>query len=187
MSSSFSDSWQWLKDHDAPNWFVIAFSLVLWPVLVSFAGYWWYKRKIQGIPHLQVLQRPDKTKINGKLYDAVAFTFANGTGSVVYLSRVSLRECGRNFPVPPAAVKDISDGGHEIKFQNQTGALIDRERLLHTGQNAETSIAVSQLMGNEFYSYRPGLLRRLFRRPKYFVLKYTVMVGNRKYSVATIY
>jgi hypothetical protein len=189
-----TDFTQFGKDHDASNWFAIAFSLVVWPSVLWAFFYYWSKRKIQEIPHFVVSPTPGQaTNIGGQNYHAVGFTFANDTGSVVYIRRVRLRERQENFPIPPAAVRGLSGGWREIKFAapgTQPPALIDRERILHTGQIAYTSIAVSQAMNNEFFSYRPGWFRRLFRLfryPKYFVLEYTAMVGDRKYYVATVY
>lgn len=87
-----------------------------------------------------------------------------------------------------AAVKDLSGGWREIKFQGlNSNSLIDQERVLHTNLSAQTSIAVENPMDNEFYSYQPGWLRKFLRRPKYFVIEFTAMVGERKYSVATVY
>jgi len=180
---AMGDLWQWLKDHDAPNWFTIAFSLVVWPLVL----YYWGRHKIQEIPHFEVYPIPgQKTNIGGRPYDTVGFAFTNRTPSVVYVRRVRLRENQKNFPIPPAAVRSVS-GWREIKFENQNGQLVDDERILNTTDRALTSIAVSKPMGNEIHSYRPGWLRRLFRLPKYFMLEYTAMVGERKYSVATVY
>jgi hypothetical protein len=173
----------WLKAHDISNWLAIAFTAVLWPSLL----YWYYNRKIQSIPHLEVLLTPTQTAINGHPYNAVGLIFTNRTGTVVYLHRVRLRECAERFSIPPAAIRDISGGWREIKFENGNGRLEDQERVLHTNQSANTSIAVMRSMVSEFYSYQPQLLRRLFKRPKYFVLEYTAMIGEKKYSVATIY
>jgi hypothetical protein len=77
--------WQWLKDHDAPNWFVIAFTLIVWPSVLWIVLYYWSRHKTGHIPNLEVSPTPQKTQINGQPYDAVGFTFANHTGSVVYL------------------------------------------------------------------------------------------------------
>jgi hypothetical protein len=176
--------WQWLKDNDAPNWFGIAFSLFIWPTVL----YWWYNRRFQSLPHLEVLPTPDRTIINGHQYDAVAFTFTNRTDSVVYLSQARLRENRRNFPIPMAAVADLSGGWREIKFRApNSNALIDQERVVHTGQSAYTSIAVEMPLGNEFYAYRPSLYRWAFRLPKYFVFEYLAMRGDKKYYVATVH
>jgi hypothetical protein len=40
----------WLMQQNLPNWFTFIFSLVGWPLIVT----WWSARKIQGIPHLNV-------------------------------------------------------------------------------------------------------------------------------------
>jgi hypothetical protein len=181
------DLWQFGKDNDASNWFVIMFSLVVWPSALSVIVYYWSKRKIQEIPHFEISPiSGQKTNIGGHTYDAVGFIFTNRTGSIVYVREVSLRENATNFPIPPAAVRSIS-GGREIKFQNQHGQLVDDERILNTNDRALTSIAVSRPMGSEFDTHQPGLLRRIFRRPKYFILEYTAMVGEKKYSIATVY
>jgi hypothetical protein len=133
--------WQWLKDNDAPNWFAIVFSVFVWPAFVWAVGYWFYKRKVQAIPHLQVLRTPTQTTIGLQPHHAVGFTFTNLTGSVVYLRRVRLLEHQDNFPIPQAAVRDLS-GWCQIKFQVQnaimiggqpTFPLIDHERILQTG------------------------------------------------------
>jgi hypothetical protein len=177
------DLWQWLKDHDAPNWFAIGFSLVIWPLVL----YYWSRRTIQEIPHFEVYPIPgQQTNIGGHTYDAVGFTFTNRTSCVVYVRQVRLRENQKNFPIPSAAVRSLS-GWREIKFQDQNGHLIDDERVLNTTGRALSSIAVSKPFGNEILSHRPGWLRSLFRRPKYFTLEYTAMVAERKYSVRTVY
>jgi hypothetical protein len=62
--------------------------------------------------------------------------------------------------------------------------------ILQTGEadaQATTGIAVQTAMQASFIQYRRSRLRRIFKRPKYFVLEYTAMVGDKKYSVATIY
>lgn len=52
---------------------------------------------------------------------------------------------------------------------------------------AIAAIAVTAPMNEDFYSHRPGLLRRWFRRPKYFMLEYIIVVGEKKFSVSTVY
>jgi hypothetical protein len=180
--------WHW--ENDAPNWFAIVFSVFVWPSLVSAVGYWFYKRKVQNIPHLEVLRTPIQTVIGSatgtQIYPTVGLTFTNRTASVVYISRPRLLERRSSFPTPAAAVRDLS-GWCELKFQAPNGRHIDHEQVLQTDGSAITSIATTQPMPNEFYSYRPGRVRKLLRRPKYFTLEYAAMVGERKYSVATTF
>jgi hypothetical protein len=158
--------WNWLRDNDAPNWFVLAFSLIPWPASL----YWWSTHKRQGIPHFGVHpQPPGQTAISGKSFDAVDLIFTNRTGRVVYLSRARLRECRKRFPIPLDAAKDISGGWRELKFNRSSpGLFTDDECILQTNDRVMTSIAVSQPMSQAFYSYRPGWVRRCFRCPEIF-------------------
>jgi hypothetical protein len=96
----------WMKDHDLPNWATLLFSLIVWPSVL----YWWSRRKVKGIPHLEVQpQKKDTIRMDGQSYDAVYLIFKNGTGSVVYLSRARLRGTKR-FPIPAAAVRGFQAG-----------------------------------------------------------------------------
>ena len=78
-----SSWWAWLRENDAPNWFSIAFSLIVWPLFLI----WLDKRKRLGIPHLEIILRPSQTTISGTKHSAVSIVFTNRTGSVVYLER----------------------------------------------------------------------------------------------------
>jgi hypothetical protein len=174
----------WLKVHDLPNWFTFLFSLFGWPLLV----YWWNTHKVQGIPHLEVLPQKADITINGQAFPAVHLVFTNRTGRVVYLSRTRLRERQKNFPIPVAAGRDISGGWRELKFaKNNTGSFIHDECILQTGDRLTTTVPVSRPMDQAFYSYRPSWLSRCLRWQKYFRLQYTAMVGEKKYSVQTVY
>jgi hypothetical protein len=98
-----------------------------------------------------------------------------------------LREVQKNFPIPIDAAQDILGGWRELKFINQSGINIEHELILQTNSTAETSIAVNREMHKEFYSFRPELWRKLFRRPKYFSVEYIAMVGEKKYSISGVY
>jgi hypothetical protein len=191
MFSTLARLWSWLKENDASNWFVIFFSLFAWPFFLK----WWYARKRQSIPHLEVFPSPDPSglTIDGKQFDAVRFIFTNRTGAVVYLYHVELRET-RRFPIPVEASRDISAGWRNLKFgvvahssgtvQVQYGS---HECILQTNQSAITVMALSTKIDGDIYSYRPLWFRRFLSWPKYYRLRYTAMVGDKKYSVETIY
>jgi hypothetical protein len=95
-----------------------------------------------------------------------------------------------------AAVRDISGGWRELKFE-RGGVLNEQERILQTNDSVLTNIAVSQPMDPTFYAHRPedsshsGDRREWFRKfcryPKYFRLQYTAMVGEERYFVDTVY
>ena len=177
------DLWVWSKENDLPNWLSLPVSLILWPA----ALYWWSTHKRQAIPHFEVIPGPAQTQIGQQSFDAVQFQFTNRTGSVVYLSRARLREHQKYFSIPIAAARDISGGWRELKFMARNGTMIDHECIVQANCNAITTIATSHKMDSSFYSYRPGLLRRWLRYPKYFTLQYTAMVGRQKYSIETVY
>jgi hypothetical protein len=179
------DFWNWIKSHDdVPNWVILLFSLFVWPGVL----YWWSSRKIQSIPHLEVQPQGGNMGIANHPYNAVYLNFTNRTGSVVYLSHARLRGHPDSFPIPPAAVKGLSAGWYELKFDtSNTGNLNQDECILQTNARVGTGIAVGRPMDQAFYSHRPGFLRRFFRTPKYFLLQYTAMVGDKKYSVQTVY
>jgi hypothetical protein len=174
--------WTWLKENDAPNWFGIAFSLIVWPAFL----YWWNTRKRQSVPHLEVLAQPGQTTIDGQQFPSVDLIFTNRTGRVVYLSHARLRESKKRFPIPLPAVRDISGGWRELKFE-KGGVLSEQECILQTNGRIMTNIAVTTPMDQGFYTHRPGWFRRCGRYPKYFRLQYTAMAGGRTYFVDTAY
>jgi hypothetical protein len=184
MSGMFYDFWQWLKDNDAPNWFVIFFSLIVWPIIL----YWISNRKRQSIHHLEVFPQLIPLGIGPQQGDGVELEFANLTGSIVYLRRVRLLENRKNFPVPSAAARDISSGWRDLSLRYKPETLYQHhECILQTNQRAMCCIAIERQLDQSFHNHRPGWIRRLFGCPKYYRLEYTAMVGEKKYSVSTIY
>lgn len=125
--------------------------------------------------------------INGRQYLAIGITFTNRTGSIIYLGRARLREVPKDFPVPMDAARDMSGGWRELKFLNQSDRFVDHEMILHTNKSAVTCMAVTHAMSAQFFSFRPSLWRQVFRWPKYFAIEFIAMVGDKKYSVLSIY
>jgi hypothetical protein len=183
-----SGFWQYLKDHDASNWFVIFFSLVAWPL----ALYWWAHRKRQNFPNFLVTFNPFQIGIVtpigiGASHNAVLLTYINQTRSTVYLSRARLKEVPKNFPVPQSASRDVQGWREQTLAVPSNPNVFDQyECILQTSDRAYSAIAIAHPMDNAFYSHRPTLLRRFFG-PKYFVLEYSLVVGEKKVSVATVY
>lgn len=190
--SYISDVWQSLKDHDAPNWFVIFFSLVLWPIALI----WWTKRKRQSVPHFLVTFTPmDQITIGDAPYPAILLTFINQTGSITYLYHARLTEIQKRFPIPVAASRDMARGWREVVFALPSNPpeplrFEHYECVLQTDPKSGrvlATIALKHPMDEAFYLYRPTLWRRWLRLPKYFLLEYDVVVGEKKFSVATVY
>ena len=175
--------WFWTKAHDLPNWMAVAFTAVLWP-LVLFV---WTKRKVNSVRGLEVKLSPGTITIKGNPREAVALDFINHTGSVVYLTAVRFRANSANFPVSSDVSRDIGDGTSALAFLDTSGEFTRRELTLQTNQEARTCIGTRVSMGEHFYRYRSPWSRRPLRRPKFLVLECTVMVGRSRYSVATVH
>jgi hypothetical protein len=195
MTDYFWYCWQYLKDHDASNWFVIIFSVLFWPAILSIGAYWWAHHKRHSIPHFLVTFSPTKIDIGGTTYEAVLLTFINQTGSIVYLYHARLREVSKRFPVPKAASRDMSRGWRELVLAlpalNPSQPSFDQyEVVLQTdlkNGRALAAIAITKQMNDSFYSYRTPRWRRLLGLPKFFLIEYDIVVGERKFSVATVY
>ena|SRR4030066_1274829 len=181
----YSNAWRWLRDNDIPNWVILLFTAIIWPVVL----YFWHKRKRNNIPNLEVMLKPGSISYGNKpQHYAVTIEFTNHTGSVVYLTSPRLRCCSKLFPVPVDAHRDIAENSYHLKFIDEVGNFRLREVTLQTNnEKALTCIPVGDTLNPSFYVYTANIFRRIFRARKYFILEYTAMVGPRKYPVATIY
>jgi hypothetical protein len=178
----------WAKSHDLSNWGVVIFTVILWPTVLSLGLLWWSRRKVNNISGLMISFTPSPGVAMGGNFPAVTIFFENQTSSVVYVNGPQIRNCTERFQIPTEAVRDIGENAHPLSFLNRnTGIFEDHQTTLQTSGKAETVIAVTTQMPQSFYRYKTSLLRRIFRRPNYFIIEYTAMVGDRKYSVSTVY
>jgi hypothetical protein len=110
--SNIMYAWKWLKDNDAPNWFAVAFSLIVWPIIL----YWLGNRKRQGVRHLEVFPHVIPLTIGNQQVPGVELEFANLTGTIVYLNRVRLHQsCCRKFDIAT-----VSHSRKDDKKQSET-------------------------------------------------------------------
>jgi hypothetical protein len=161
------------------------------PVLLIGLGTYFVFRDIertnQGYPGLEVFPNAAHQGIGSSLHHAVNFTFTNKTGSALRLSYPQLKENQGKFPIPSEATKNLTNNFRELKFINSSGVYADDERTLQINDRVQTSMAVSHAMSPDFYTYRPGPLRKLLRWPKYFHLRYTVTVDDKKHTCDIIF
>jgi len=68
--------WNIAKENDLPNWFALAFTVVLWPL----ALFWWQRRRINNVPNLEVKFSPGGMRIGNEEGPALNITFFNHTG-----------------------------------------------------------------------------------------------------------
>jgi hypothetical protein len=174
----------WTKSNDIPNWLGVIFTIILWPL----ALFWWNTRMVNNISNLLVTFEKSRDMIIGTVVcPAVYIVFSNRTGSVVYVNRPQLRNCSARFPIPTDAARDIAENSHPLSFLKPDGGFEGHQIILQTRDQARTGIAVQTAMTEPFYQYRGSRLRRMFRHPRYFLLEYTAMVGEKRYSVRTVF
>jgi hypothetical protein len=67
MSGMFYDFWQWLKDNDAPNWFVIVFSLIVWPIILYWISNRTEHSQFRGLPSTDSARHRPPTRPWGRV------------------------------------------------------------------------------------------------------------------------
>ena len=174
---------EWLRTNDLPNWIAIAFSLIVWPVVLFL----WQRRRVSSIPGLEVHFFRGSIKINGNDFSAIDVRFTNHTGAVVYVRGVRVRGCTANFPVPLEAARDVSSNSYHLKFNYGDGAFVHREVTLQTTESAQSCMPVAASLPDAFFVHVQPRYLRLLRRHAYFVLEYTALVGSSRYLVSTRY
>ena len=176
--------WCWLKANDIPNWIVFVFTVIIWPSVL----FCWNRRKVNSVPNLEVSLQRSSININGNQHPAINFTFKNNTGQIVYLSNARILKCSKLFNIPTDASRGIGSNSYELLFFDlQTNQYKHPQYILQTGASVTTSIAVTQQLSNDFYSYSASRLRQFIRFRKYFVVEYTIMLSGKGLRVSTIY
>lgn len=166
-----------------PNWVATAFSLIVWPlVLVA-----WQHRRVNSVPGLEVHLFRGTVRIGSKEHAAVDLRFTNHTGSVAYVRGVRIKDCTAAFSVPTDAARDVSADSYHLKFNYGDGDFKHREVTLQTNESAQSCMPVESPRDEDFFKYKRSLLARVFRRHRYFVLEYTVLVGSSRHLVTTRY
>lgn len=183
MDNCFIQIWNTLKENDIPNWIILIFTGVVWPIFL----YYWHRRSINNISGLEVRFKPGNIMITGTPHDAIGIEFINHTGSVVYLNDAWITKCTKSFIVPLNAGMDTGEGAYHLKFLDHNNGFTIREATIQTNNSANTCIAVEAKMGESFYRHKSKFPYRLFKRPKYFIIKYIAIVGNKRHKIETVY
>lgn len=183
VQSGVSTAWKWARENDLPNWLVFAFTVVLWPLVLIL----WQRRKVNGVPGLEVHFADGNIVINGAPHAAIDIQFTNHTGSVAYVSGVRIVGFTDAFPIPIEASRDRAENSYHLKFIDDKGEFKIREVTLQTSAMAKTCMPVANHMADDFFSYAPSWWARKLHKRRYFAIEYTAMVGTARYSVATVY
>jgi len=163
--------WNYLEMHDLPNWIVLCFSLIVWPI----ALYLWNKRTHSSIRNLQIIVDPAGGVIpTGESCPYLVFRFENNTGENVYLTNLAIKVTDLINPHSNAD-KDLSTGNHTLKFAERDGEPFSRlQTTINTGNRVTTGLPLSEdylkedRLSNLINTLRGYKSRRLFS--KYFTL-----------------
>ena len=171
--------WSFLKQHDAPNWVAMAFSLVMWPIVL----YLWTRRTYGSIRNLQIIVDPAAGVIpTGEHCPYLVIRFHNNTDQNIYVANGSIRMTER-VAAHPNADRDISTSSYALKFAELPGQPFARlQTTIPTGSAVTTGLplderyqgaALSSLI-NELRTHRRAVLFA-----KYFTLSFEAMEGHR--------
>ena len=172
------------KSHDLPNWVILFFTVLLWPIVL----YFWNKRKRSHVKNLKISLSKDVININGNNIDAVRLTVTNSTTSTVFLTNLRLRNKADNFKIHKDSARDFISGYYELKFFNPATQLYSiRDAVFYTDKENFTPIGIDGNLDDRIFTYKANWFQRLFKCYKYFILEYTVLVGEKRYLVKTRY
>src|SRR5438046_4206476 len=171
------------------NWIQFWLQFLLIAIVWPLAVWLWTKRKVASVNGLEIHLVSHEASINGTQYPGIIITFANKTGSVVYLSNARLLEQPRNLSLHPLTTRNISDSSCELKFRPAfTVEKFERRQIiLQTEQDAQTWLPLAAQADNELFTYRPRRWLGVFRRPRYFRMTFLAVVGDARYRVSLPY
>ena len=176
--------WLWLKEHDAPNWINILFSLIIWPLVL----YLWNKRTVRNVPNLEVTFSKGAMAVNGNFTDTLKLKILNNTGSIVYISNARIANCSKKFRTNLASHNIADPSSYELIFgQDESDSYHERRIILQTDGAAFTALGINDSSSDELFTFKPSWCRRLFKIRKYFTLEYVAMVGDKRHKIKTIY
>jgi hypothetical protein len=174
----------WLKENDIPNWISLLFTVIFWPLVL----YLWSRRKLSSIPSLTVSMGRGEISIpNNPNIPALTLTFINSSNSTMFITNPRLRNNRANLEIHPDSSRDFRSGYYELKFHDGNNAFNVDEEILRTNERTFTAIGLIQIPNVNFFNYKSNFFRNIFNYPKYFILQYTALVGNKRYLIKTIF
>ena len=172
--------WDYLKTHDVPNWIVLFFSLLVWPMILCL----WNKRTEPWIRNLLIGVDPAGGVIpTGESCPYLVIEFDNNTGENVYIANAAIRVTNR-IEAHRNADKDISTQYYTLKFAEKSGEPFSRLQVtLSTGQRVTTGLPLSnEYLNNDkhttlFTELKSHKSHKIWA--KYFTLRFDTMIGDR--------
>jgi len=171
------------------NWIQFWLQFLLIAIVWPLAVWLWTKRKVASVNRLEIHLVSHEASINGTQYPGIIITFANKTGSVVYLSNARLRERPRNLAIHPVATRNISDSSCQLRFRPaHTDQNFDRRQIiLQTDQDAQCWLPLVGHADDALFTYRPTRWLGVFRISRYFRMTFLAVVGDARCRVSLPY
>jgi hypothetical protein len=175
----------WFGGKDIANWMALTISFLA-AIASSLATKWWVRRWQHCVPGLDVVRE----KSNGRIDDAPApslkFRFLNNTGTLIFIQHPRLLSVTKRLPLHPGTWMDSATGSCELKFLNPSTKVFERRHtIIETHAEAETAICAAGELDLKVLHYTSPSWRRFFRRPKFFILEYVVIVDGKVVRVRT--
>jgi len=178
------DSYKWLQQNDLPNWIIFGIVSIVWPIILFL----WKKRKYKHISNLQISLRADNITINGNNRNALRITITNMTNNTLFLSTFRIKNKRSNLQIHADSTRDFNTSYYPFLFFNPTNNRFEiKDIILYTGNSVYTAIALEDPVNNSLLNFRPNILRKIFRIPKYYVVQYTVFMNDKRYFIKTRY
>lgn len=195
---------------DITNLADVILSVLLIPIIL----YLWEKRFRWRIPifELNIDEFEPGTFISDASgnhhFKAIGFRFVNKADSTIFITDMQLYKTTKLVNIPKIAFHDSMTRSYELKFDDPTsipspqgtagssGGVIGQSRTVYLNKRqmilnspdgeAFTAIAVVDIPNN-LSAYKPNFWRKLFIVPKYFVVRYIVMMNGKRFKIIAAY
>ena len=195
---------------DITNLADVILSVLLIPIIL----YLWEKRFRWGVTgfYLNINEFAAgmfiKDAAGNHQFKAIGFKFINKADSTIYITDMSLCRKTKLVSIPEIAYQDSMTGSYELKFDDPTsipppqgtegssGGVTGQSRTVYLNKRqmiinspdgeAFTAIAVVDIPNN-LSAYKPNFWRKLFIVPKYFVVRYIVMMNGKRFKIIAAY
>ena len=181
---------KWLTSDGMPNWLTLTLTIGL-PVAGGWLTKIWSHRTRSRVDGLTIDLSPNTGLIRTKdepyeeAQKTIRIRFTNRLPSELVIRNANLQSVTPLLQLNPKTKTDPPTGDSELKFLRGR-AYTEHSIIIEPSQEVETCIFLRGDAPPELLKqFTTPRWRRLLRWPKYFVLAYTVVLGDRVYRVRT--
>lgn len=173
-----------LSKHDLPNWLVMIITVFVIPTIVKiFKKIYHFSR----ISNLRISLTLGNIIVNGQNVPSINFHFKNNSERTITLSNAELIKCTNEFHIHGTATRNIVTNSYELLFFDQNTNRYDQIQIaVSPDMEATTTMPIAN-QNQGYLQYNSSCIRRFFRYPKYFAIRYQVRIGNTFKKVLFIY